>query len=76
MILVAERQTARRELPGRAERLRQIRIVAGDALGERRELLLDAREPRLVFLELFFLLEITPEKTDLLDEICQKLGDV
>ena len=50
MLGVPEREAARGKLPCRPQRLGQCRIVASDALGQRGELLLDAREPRLVLL--------------------------
>ena len=44
---VAEGEAAGGQLPRRPQRLRQLRIVGREALGERRHLLLDARDARL-----------------------------
>ena len=66
---IPERKAAGWKLPRRPDCLGKIRIVHGNTLGQRRELLLDALHPSLVFLELFFLLHVTAQQADLLDEL-------
>src|SRR5688572_4182624 len=72
MVGVAEGEAPRRELPRGAERLGERGVVARDAFDERRVLLLDAHEARLVLLELPLLLHVSAQQPDLLDQLRQQ----
>src|SRR5437588_4612479 len=72
MIGVAERETARRHLPRRAKRLGELGIGLRDLFGERREFLVDAREPRLVFLHVALLFQVAPEKAHRFEQLRQQ----
>src|SRR2546421_9566092 len=72
VLRVAEREAARGHLPRGAERLGELGIGLCDLFGERRELLIDAGEPRFVLLRVALLFHIATEEADLFHELRQQ----
>src|SRR5262245_32470146 len=76
MFRITERQAARRHLPGGAKRLGQLGIVLGNFLGERRKILVDSRQSRLVLLQIAFVLQVATQQSDLFHQFGQEDGEL
>src|ERR1043166_2226256 len=76
MVSIAESQAARRHLPRRTQRLGEFRIALRNFFRKRREFLIDAREARLVLVEVAPLLQVASQQADLFNQLRQENRDV
>ena len=72
VLRVTEGQASRRHLPRGPECLGQIWIVRCDLFGECRKLLVDSRQPRVVLLEVTFLLQVATKQSNLFHQFGQE----